>query len=60
MRKKTYNYEKFTTGTELLSEFKNSKKIKNNVGNTFKIIIENWPLKALNLFYLILLSAKSP
>ena len=41
MRKKTYNYEKFTTCTELLSEFKNAKKSKNNFGNIFKIIIEN-------------------
>ena len=56
MRKKTYNYEKFTTCTELLSEFKNAKKSKNNFGNIFKKIIENrqiefktWPLKALNL-----------
>ena len=35
MRKKTYNYEKFTTCTELLSEFKNAKKNQKIILGTF-------------------------
>ena len=62
MRKKTYNYEKFTTCTELLSEFKNAKKNQKIILGTFskKLLkigellseFKTWPLKALNLLLL--------
>ena len=41
MKEKLYDYENFSKCKQLLHEFKNAKKSKNNFGNIFKIIIEN-------------------